>query len=107
MPAAQIRALFRQLSSTQKTDLLRELEDSLCRDPLPPDRAGMLREIREARFRDGHVCPHCGSKKVVKNGRYRDRQWYWCRDCDKTFNDLTNSPLNGVRKLERMLEYSS
>ena len=46
MPAAQIRVLFRQLPYLRQLDLLRELKESICRDPLPPDRAAQFKEIR-------------------------------------------------------------
>jgi transposase-like protein len=105
MSAADIRILFHRLPHPQQLALLRELKEAISQGALPPDRAGLFKQIRESRVRDGHVCPHCGSKTVVKNGRYGLRQRYWCKECDKTFNDLTNSPLGGVRKLDQMLDY--
>ncbi|WP_442953633.1 transposase [Paenibacillus sp. USDA918EY] len=29
---------------------------------------------------------------IKKNGKYRGRQRYLCKDCGKTFNDMTNTP---------------
>lgn len=49
--------------------------------------------IRETRFNEGLGCVHCGSVKVKRNGKYRSRQRYLCRDCGKSFNDLTNTPI--------------
>lgn len=55
--------------------------------------------IREKRFNEGIGCVHCGSVKVKRNGKYRNRQRYLCRDCGKSFNDLTNTPISGTRYL--------
>lgn len=42
-------------------------------------------------------CPHCGSEHVVRNGTTHDLQRYKCRDCRKTFNALTGTPLARLR----------
>lgn len=42
-------------------------------------------------------CPHCGSEHVVRNGTAHDLQRYKCRDCLKTFNALTGTPLARLR----------
>lgn len=42
-------------------------------------------------------CPHCGSEHVVRNGTAHDLQRYKCRDCRKTFNALTGTPLARLR----------
>ncbi|MBD3110437.1 IS1595 family transposase [Bacillus sp. AGMB 02131] len=55
--------------------------------------------IRETRFNGGLACVHCGSVKVKRNGKYRNRQRYLCRDCGKSFNDLTNTPISGTHYL--------
>jgi transposase-like protein len=105
MSATQIRDLFLRLPHPQQFSLLRELKEEISRDPLPADHIALFREIRETRFSDGPVCPRCQSRNVIKNGRYKQRQRYLCGDCERTFNDLTNTPLSGTRYFERMLEY--
>ena len=42
-------------------------------------------------------CPHCGGEHVVRNGVAHDLQRYKCRDCRKTFNALTGTPLARLR----------
>ncbi len=61
--------------------------------------------IREMRFKEGLGCVHCGSVKVKRNGKYRDRQLYLCRDCGKSFNDLSNTPISGTRYLGKWSKY--
>jgi transposase-like protein len=56
---------------------------------------------------EAHVsCGHCGSKKYVKNGRYNDLQRYRCKLCGRNFNQLTGTPLAGLRKKGRWLKFS-
>jgi transposase-like protein len=61
--------------------------------------------IRETRFSEGLGCVHCGSVKVKRNGKYRGRQRYFCHDCSKSFNDLTNTPISGSRYLGKWSKY--
>jgi transposase-like protein len=42
-------------------------------------------------------CPHCGGEHVVRNGVAHDLQRYKCRDCRKSFNALTGTPLAQLR----------
>ena len=44
-------------------------------------------------------CPHCGSNNIIKNGftKVGHIQNYKCRDCNKKFNDLTNSVFAGTK----------
>lgn len=68
------------------------------------DISRMLKNIRETRFSGGLACLHCGSV-YKKNGKYRARQRYLCKDCGKTFNDMTNTPLSGTRYPHKWLKY--
>lgn len=52
------------------------------------------KEFRESRFSKGQCCPHCQSTSVVKNGKLKEKQRYICRNCNKSFNDLTKSALS-------------
>ena len=61
--------------------------------------------IRETRFKEGLGCVHCESVKVKRNGKYRDRQRNLCRDCGKSFNDLSNTPISGTRYLGKRARY--
>jgi len=39
------------------------------------------------------ACLHCGSGNVKRNGKYRSHQRYLCKNCGKSYNDRTASPL--------------
>ena len=54
--------------------------------------------VRELRWPDGVECPSCESTKVIKRG-FDDtesaRQRYECHDCDRRFDDLTDTIFAG------------
>lgn len=53
------------------------------------------------------VCPHCQGERVVRNGHASGLQRYKCRNCARTFNSLTETPLARLRhkgKWERQAE---
>ncbi len=51
-------------------------------------------------------CPHCGSKKIWQWGKRTGLQRYRCKECKKTFNSLTGTPLAHLHKKEHWLLYS-
>ena len=60
--------------------------------------------IVEERMQWMATCPHgCGSH-VVRNGLARGLQRYKCRDCGRTFNALTGTPLARLRYRQRWLD---
>lgn len=52
----------------------------------------------EARFSAQAVCPQCQSANVGPWGRSNGLKRYRCRDCRKSFNALTGTPLARLRK---------
>jgi transposase-like protein len=52
----------------------------------------------EARFGERAPCPHCQSMRVGPWGRASGLRRYRCRDCGKSFNALTGTPLARLRK---------
>ncbi|MCL6445203.1 MAG: IS1595 family transposase [Alicyclobacillus sp.] len=61
-----------------------------------------IKHIREAHFRSGVVCPRCQSKSTIRHGKVNDRQRYLCKSCNRTFTDLTDTPLSYVKKPANM-----
>jgi len=51
-------------------------------------------------------CPHCNALKFVKFGFDKGLQRYRCKECCKTFNALTGTPLARLRHKEKWLTYS-
>ena len=48
-------------------------------------------------------CPHCEGVRIVHNGQASGIQRYKCRDCAKTFNALTGTPLARLRHKAKWL----
>lgn len=65
----------------------------------------MVENIRGVRFSNGLACIHCGSLSLKRNGKYRSRQCYLCKDCGKTVNDRSDSPLSGTHHPHKWLRY--
>lgn len=95
---------FDELSKTDKHMLFEAIKEVL----FPPEKSDISKltdEIRESRFCDGLGCLHCGSVSVKRNGKYRSRQRYLCKDCGRSFNDMTASPLSGTHYPHKWLQY--
>lgn len=105
--AQAVLAAFKKLDEDTKRQLLAELRRDTGPDPNPSIDA-LSRDLRENRFAKGLACPHCGSVAVRRFGRYRPagaggkaRQRYQCKDCGKTFGDLTFSPMSRTHYPEK------
>jgi len=54
--------------------------------------------VRGLRWPDGIRCPHCDGEEVSKRGLHstqKARQRYECRSCERQFDDLTETVLEG------------
>jgi transposase-like protein len=50
-------------------------------------------------------CGHCGSERVARWGSAHGLARYRCRECERTFNALTGTPLAGLRYRSRWLSF--
>ena len=57
--------------------------------------------IRKLRWKDRpFICPHCDSDNIKNWGKYHRKKGlkrYICKNCNRTFNDLTNTLLDGCK----------
>ena len=69
--------------STVQVNITKLIDDVQC-----------YQTVRELRWPDGVACPSCESQEVIKRG-FDDtepaRQRYACHNCDKRFDDLTDT----------------
>lgn len=73
----------------------------------------VFQEVTERKNKEGYTCVHCGSKQVVRFGKYMvklglkevERQRYRCKDCRKTFTDVTSTPLYRTHKPDKWLDF--
>ena len=90
----RLKAMVAKLTFAQR----RELTDALVAE----DGAAASIGIIEAQKKRA-TCPHCGSERVVRNGSASDLQRYKCRDCSRTFNALTGTPLARLRQKSKWI----
>ena len=86
----QLIALFGELTDVQRRTAVAVLSGH-----------GDLAEVTsliEARFATQVLCPHCQSGNVGSWGRACGLKRYRCRECRKSFNALTGTPLARLRK---------
>jgi transposase-like protein len=57
--------------------------------------------VVEGRFAAGPSCPHCHSQRAYRHGQANGLQRYRCRECLRTFNALSGTPLSGLHKREK------
>jgi len=95
---------FGELTESEQLALFNAMKQDLFPDD-PSKITKLLKDIREARFASGMACVQCGSTSVKRNGKYKTRQRYLCKDCGKTFNDMTNTPFSGSRYPEKWVKY--
>ena len=50
-------------------------------------------------------CPRCDGTRCYRHGHANDLQRYRCRDCGRTFNDLSGTPLARLRCKGKWLDY--
>lgn len=56
-----------------------------------PDERWCATVLRKARWKNCAECPHCHSMNLKKDGYYRSYQKYFCKKCEKWFNDKTGT----------------
>lgn len=78
-----------RFSPDQVAHLLRALESASSEDAVLAALEGLVGPERR--------CPWCAAPDAVKRGRLNGLMRYRCKDCGKTFNALTNSPLARLR----------
>ena len=95
--------LFLELLSTlnheQRTLTLTTLQDAQNK-VLPK-----LYQRLEQNFSAHPRCGHCQSEHFYRHGHQHQRQRYMCRDCGRTFNALTGTPLANVQVTDALDQY--
>lgn len=90
----KLKAMVAKLTFVQR----RELMDELGTDAEAAASVGII----EAQGKEAG-CPHCGNGHVVRNGSASGLQRYKCRDCSRTFNALTGTPLARLRQKSKWI----
>ena len=62
--------------------------------------------VIDGRFAAKPTCGHCGSTHAIGWGRSNGLIRYQCKDCGRTFNALTGTPLAHLRRRDAWLAYA-
>lgn len=69
----------------------------------PPDEVLAIINERAAHC---HICPHCNSTKAWRWGYNSGVQRFRCKDCQKTYNALTSTPLARLKRKDAWMVHS-
>ena len=61
----------------------------------------------EAAVGEDRQCPHCGTPGAISRGKARGLRRYQCKECRKTFNAATGTPLSGLYRKDRWLSFGA
>jgi len=67
--------------------------------------AAMIEIRKSLQEKNGFLCPHCGSDNMIGHGNYLGRKRYKCKECHKTFNELTGTSVDKLHKKENWKVY--
>ena len=87
-----------ELSPTQRTAIVAALNSK--------GSANEAIALIETRFADAPVCGHCQSERFGTWGRASGLRRYKCRECMRTFNALTGTPLAQLHRRDAWLDYA-
>ncbi len=93
-----LQSIIRVLSQEQK----KELVGLLSRDLKVPKLNMLIDNLNKDRPIN---CPHCQSSDIYGHGGYKGRKRYKCKSCTKTFNDLTGTAMDGIKKVDEFQDY--
>jgi transposase-like protein len=87
-----------QLTAAQRRKVLAALQE--------PQAAAEAAAVAQGRLSQRPGCPHCRAEHVVRHGQASGLQRYQCRQCRRTFNALTGTPLARLRHKAKWLQQS-
>ena len=61
----------------------------------------------EAAVGEDRQCPHCGTPGAISRGKARGLRRYQCKECRKTFNAATGTPLSGLHRKDKWLSFGA
>lgn len=94
-----IHALLSSLSVQEKEELYLFLKQETSSVP-------NVEQVRNSTTTEqAIICPHCHSLSIFGHGAYKGRKRYKCKDCGKTFNELTGTAISGIKKVDKFQEY--
>ncbi|MFA9398964.1 MAG: hypothetical protein ACERKV_11980 [Clostridiaceae bacterium] len=69
------------------------------------DNLSIVESALKQRYKNGIFCPYCESKNIKKHGKYKNRHRYICKDCFKSFNELTGTIFSGTHNINKWNDF--
>ena len=101
MEAEDFRGLVEQLADLTEVQRM-ALQAVLAGKSSANEAVAMI----ETRFEVAPACGHCGSERCGTWGQASGLRRSKCRDCHRTFNALTGTPLAQLHRRDAWLEYA-
>ena len=101
MEAKEFQALVEQMG-----DLTEVQRSALAAALAGKGSANEAIALIEMRFSAAPACGHCKSERFGPWGRASDLRRYKCKDCGRTFNALTGTPLAQLHRRDAWLDYA-
>jgi len=95
----KIDELYKSLTPIEKEQLYTLLKNDIGITPQLDKVKSGLNQYQKV------LCPHCRSGDIYGHGVYKGRKRFKCKQCKKTFNDLTGTAISGIKKVEKFQEY--
>jgi len=102
---AEILKIISTLSKKETKKLMEEMNKMLKGEKTSKAELLMIEIKKKMETERGILCPHCNSSNIIGHGNYRERKRYKCNECDKTFNDMTGTPMSWTHYPEKWKEY--
>lgn len=101
----QIAELMSKMSKEDQKKLIKQINNFIGAEKLNPTTLKVLECKRNIENKNGLKCPYCGENDIVGYGNYNGRSRYKCKSCQRTFNELTGTPMAGSHYLGKWEKY--
>lgn len=101
MKISEIKSYFLTLSASERSELVRALQD-IAESDAP---AGVLVARREMLDNKQGSCPHCGHTEYVRFGSKSGSQRYKCKSCGRSFTEYSGTWMAGIHHKDKIEGY--
>ena len=93
---------IKRLSRSQRDKLREKINGKAGKEKTGND---VVLTLIKQRLNNKPVCPHCKETELYRWGKSNELQRYRCRQCNRTFNAFTGTPLERLRHKDKWLKF--
>ena len=94
-----------QLNDHERQHFISWVNNQIDKDNSTPSTLSVIEFRKDSISQQGIQCPHCHSLEVIGHGSYQGRKRYRCKQCLKTFNELSGTAIDKVHLKEKWAKY--